>query len=379
MKKIITVVIIIAVVAGGLMILKKRKEALVLTKPPKPLAVRVDAVKLEHKNTRLTLPVLAEVRSLDNATVSTRISGTIMSVSKQEGDRVKKGEVLARIDNRDLTAKKASQKLGLGNLDFQINSKRSQIQSLRIKLENTLDTHKRTSELLKVKGASIEQFQNEETAIASLKAQINGAENELKTLKNQKNIVKQGIREVNVSLSYSLIRSPINGIISRRFISKGELALPGKPLFSISSDKANYLVLHLPSDIKPASLVLGDRTLPLSSLNRADQNGLRQYTAQVPEGMDLVAGEIVDGSLVIFQGDTVLVPPDAVLSREGKKVVLLYEDGKAVPEQVHVIKSGKEGVILDEPLAGKTIILAKPDILLRLLTGVPVKVAMVEK
>lgn len=376
MKKIITILIIIALLVGGFMILKKRKQALVLAKPPRPLAVRVDAIKLEPKNVKLTLPVLAEVRSLDNATVSTRISGTITKVTKQEGDLVKKGELLARIDDRDLTAKKASLRLKLANLGFQVSSKRSQINSLRVKLNNTIDTHKRTSELLKVKGASIEQFQNEETAIASLKAQLNAAQNELKSLKNQKNIIKHGIEEVNVSLSYTRITSPINGIVSKRFISKGELALPGKPLFAISSDKANYLVLHLPSNIRPASFVLGERTLPLASLNRADQNGLRQYTAQVPEGMDLVAGEIVDGSLVIFQGETVLVPPDALLSREGKKIVLGYNDGKAVPEEVHVTASGKEGVILDKSLAGKTIILAKPDILLRLLTGVPVKATM---
>ncbi|OPX39759.1 MAG: hypothetical protein B1H13_09085 [Desulfobacteraceae bacterium 4484_190.3] len=246
MKKIITILIIIALLVGGFMILKKRKQALVLAKPPRPLAVRVDAIKLEPKNVKLTLPVLAEVRSLDNATVSTRISGTITKVTKQEGDLVKKGELLARIDDRDLTAKKASLRLKLANLGFQVSSKRSQINSLRVKLNNTIDTHKRTSELLKVKGASIEQFQNEETAIASLKAQLNAAQNELKSLKNQKNIIKHGIEEVNVSLSYTRITSPINGIVSKRFISKGELALPGKPLFAISSDKANYLVLHLP-------------------------------------------------------------------------------------------------------------------------------------
>ncbi|MBW2093393.1 MAG: efflux RND transporter periplasmic adaptor subunit [Deltaproteobacteria bacterium] len=376
MKKIITFLIVIALLAGGLMILKKRRQALELAKPPKPLAVRVDTIKLERRNIRLTLPVLAEVRSLNNATVSTKISGTVIEVSKQEGDRVKRGEMLARIDDRNLTTKKASLKLSLANLDFQISSKLSQIQSLRIKLENTLDTHRRTSELLKVKGASIEQFQNEETAIASLKAQINGAQNELKAVKNQKNIIKQGIREINVSLSYSLIRSPIDGIISQRFVSKGELALPGKPLFAISSRKANYLVVHLPSEIKPRSLVLKNRTLSLTPLNRADQNGLRQYTARVPEGLDLVAGEIVNGGLVIFQGESVLVPPDALLSREGKKMVFQYKNGKAVPEEAHITASGKEGVILDKSMAGKSIILAKPDILLRLLTGVPVKATM---
>jgi hypothetical protein len=72
-----------------------------------------------------------------------------------------------------------------------------------------------------------------------------------------------------------------------------------------------------------------------------------------------------------------LVPLDAVLSREGKQMVFVYENNKTVPVEVHILKSGKEGAVLDVPLEGKVLIVAKPDILLRLLTGVPVKVNVI--
>jgi len=109
----------------------------------------------------------------------------------------------------------------------------------------------------------------------------------------------------------------------------------------------------------------------------ADQNGLRQYRAQIPKGLRFVSGEIVDASLVVFSGRAALVPLDAILSREGKQMVFVYENGKTSPVSVHILKSGKEGAILDVPLEGKILIIAKPDILLRLLTGVPVKVSVI--
>ena len=373
MKKIIAIVIVLILVAGGIRLIKKRKEALRKAPPPKVLAVRVDSIKLKAENVRLTLPVLAEVRSRQNATVSTKVSGTITAIYAKEGDNVHEGALLARIDDRDLRAKKASLELSISNFNYQISSKKSELASLRIKLRNVEDAHRRTQELYKVKGASIEQLQTEESTIAALRAQIEGIKNALRSLRNQKGVVRQRIKEVEVSLSYTAIKSPITGVIARRFVSEGELATPGRPLFSISSEQGNYLVLHLPSDISPESLLLGGKEVKLIPLALADKNGLRQYTADIPKGLNLVAGEVVDGELIVFSGKAVLLPPDAILSREGEKIVFVFEHGKAKPVRVHIRQSGTEGVIVDQALEGKTLILAKPDILLRLLTGVPVK------
>ncbi len=373
MKKLIAILIVLVLVAGGIRLIKKRRAALTKAQPPKVLAVRVDSVRLKAKEVTLTLPVLAEVRSKENATVSTRVSGTIIAIYANEGDQVTKGALLAKIDDRDLQARKASLELNISNLDYEISAKKSQLASLQIKLRNAIDTHRRTRELYKVKGASIEQMQSEESAIAALSAQIEGVKSGLKSLDNQKRVLRERIKELDVSLSYTTIKAPIAGVVARRFVSEGELATPGRPLFSISSDKGHYLVLHLPSDISPKGLVLEGHELQLVPLSLADKNGLRQYTADIPACLNMVAGEVVDGALVVYSGKAVLLPPDAILSREGEKMVFVYDHGKATPLKVRVTQSGKEGVIVDQPLEGKRLILAKPDILLRLLTGVPVK------
>jgi len=377
MKKFIPFIVIVALLAGGIAILKIRKYARATAKPPKVLAVRVDGVKLEKKNTELTLPVLAEVRSERNATVSTKVMGNVTAVYKSEGDRVKAGDLIARIDDRELKDKKSALELKLPNIDYDIDSKKAQIESLKISLKNIIDTHKRTEELLNVKGASIEEFQKEESEISLLKSKTKAAENGLQALYNQKSITHKYIHEIETSLSYTLIRSPVSGIVAHKFISQGEMAAPGKALYFISSEDGAYLAIHLPTGIEPVSLKVEQKTLPLTSLDLADQNGLRQYRAPVPKGRRLLAGELIDASLVIFSGEAVLVPSEAVLSREGKQLVFVYEDEKTSPIEVRILKSGKEGAVLDVSLEGRILIVAKPDILLRLLTGVPVKVSII--
>jgi len=377
MKKIIPFIVIVVLLVGGVVVLKIRKHALVAAKPPKVLAVRVDGIRLETAEITLTLPVLVEVRSERNATVSTKVMGNVTAVYKSEGDRVKAGDLIARIDDRELKDKKSALKLRLPNIDYEIDSQKAQIESSKISLKNTIETHQRTQELFNVKGASIEQFQNEESAISSLRSKLKTEENGLLALYNQKSITKKNINEIESSLSYTLISSPVDGTISTAFVSEGEIAVPGKALFFISSDEGNYLTVHLPDSIEPVSMKMGQETLRLSSLDIADRNGLRQYRAQIPKGLRLMAGEIVDASLVVFSGRAALVPLDSILSREGKQMVFVYENGKASPVSVHILKSGKEGAVLNVPLEGKILIVAKPDILLRLLTGVPVKVSVI--
>ena len=377
MKKFIPIIVIVVLLVGGVAVLKIRKHALAAAKPPKVLAVHVNAVKLEPAEITLTLPVMAEVRSEKNATVSTKVTGSVTEVIKHEGDRVKAGDLIARIDDRELKDKISALNLKLPNIGYEIDSQKSRIESLKISLKNALETHKRTEELLNVKGASIEQSQKEESEISLLTSEIKTAENGLQALYIQKSITRKNIHEIEASLSYTLISSPLNGIVSAAFVSQGEIAVPGKALFSISSDEGNYFAVHLPAGMEAISLKVGQESVRLYSLDIADPNGLRQYRAQIPKGLRFVSGEIVDASLVVFSGRATLVPLDAILNREGKKMVFVYEKGKTSPVFVHILKSGKEGAILDAPLEDKIIIVAKPDILLRLLTGVPVKVNVI--
>lgn len=377
MKKFIPIIVIVVLLVGGVAVLKIRKHALAAAKPPKVLAVHVNAVKLEPAEITLTLPVMAEVRSEKNATVSTKVTGSVTEVIKHEGDRVKAGDLIARIDDRELKDKISALNLKLPNIGYEIDSQKSRIESLKISLKNAVDTHKRTQELLNVKGASIEQSQKEESEISLLTSEIKTAENGLQALYIQKSITRKNIHEIEASLSYTLISSPVNGIVSAAFVSQGEIAVPGKALFSISSDEGNYFAVHLPAGMEAISLKVGQESVRLYSLDIADPNGLRQYRAQIPKGLRFVSGEIVDASLVVFSGRATLVPLDAILNREGKQIVFVYEKGKTSPVFVHILKSGKEGAILDAPLEDKILIVAKPDILLRLLTGVPVKVNVI--
>ena len=94
----------------------------------------------------------------------------------------------------------------------------------------------------------------------------------------------------------------------------------------------------------------------------------------MPLGTSLVEGEFLNVSLVLYSGEGVLLPNDVLLTTEGQSSVLVYKNGKALKIRVTVLRRGREGVMVRQDLAGRTLLLAKPDILLRASTGVPVRI-----
>ena len=77
--------------------------------------------------------------------------------------------------------------------------------------------------------------------------------------------------------------------------------------------------------------------------------------------------------MVVYKGEGVLLPMDTLLNRDGKSYLFLFSGkNKVTPAPVTLKASGQEGVLVGDRFAGKEIVKAKPDILLRLMGGYPV-------
>ena len=328
-KRGLILLLIAAVVAGGMMLVKAKKAKEAQTPPPKSYALVVRTMQAEPSQAALSLPYLAQVHNDDNVLLSSRMSARVQMI-KKSGEAVKKGELLAKLDTEEL---------------------RANIDSVKISLSNLRKTHQRTKALYRVKGASIEQLQKEETSIAALQAK-------LKTLENQ--------------MSYATILSPVSGVITKVYESEGSVAMPGKPLLSISASKGFSLLVRLPDDIRPDGVLFKGKRYALSALGSTYQ-GLNEYKAYV-EASNLTAGETVEVRVVVFEGKATKLPFDTLLNRNGKSYVLIAKGSRAVPRQVHIIQKGEEGVVVQEDLLGLKLVVAKPDILLKLLTGIALKV-----
>jgi len=372
--KIISILIILLIVGGAVMLLKTRKKTLSRAPTAAVLPVVVDAITVRPKSITLTLPAMGVVSSDISTTLSTKISGRVLKLYKQEGDSVKKGDLLIQIDDRELRAKKESLRLKRDSLGYDITAKQGSVEALQTSLENAVETHARTKELLDVKGASIEQYNKETSAIAQLNAQIQGTKSGIAMLHSGISELRQAEKEIDTLLSYSNLKSPINGTLSVRLISPGDLAVPGKPLLKIVATDGLYLDIQLPASIDAENIEYQQQQFALTPKNQASTSGLREYRAALPLGGSQVEGEFLNIRLILYSGNGILLPDDVLLTTQGKSYVLVYKNGQVEKTLVTVIRRGSEGVMVKEKIQGETLLLAKPDILLRATSGVPVKI-----
>ncbi len=331
-------VVVAGLAAGGIKAIKnaKAKDAAQPIAKIYPIVVPTLAPKLA--NVELTLPYLAEVANDKDVKLAPRIAARVLSITPS-GSRVKKGEVVVKLD--------------ITNIRSSLKSVKDQMAAAKVALENLKSTHKRTLDLLKVQGASIEESQKEATMIASAEANLNA--------------LKQKEIELQNNLSYATITSPVNGIIAKTFASKGTLSAPGHPLLAISSKNGFYIMLRVPTDLSVEGVILNKKeysAMPLGSTF----HGLAEYKVYTGDSK-LISGDRVQVDVITYHQKGIKLPFNAILNRNGKSYVLVAQGNKAQAEEVHILQSAEQGVVVSDNLEGKRIVIAKPDILLKLLSG----------
>ncbi|MFK5938267.1 MAG: efflux transporter periplasmic adaptor subunit [Sulfurimonas sp.] len=339
----ISIVVVLGLIVGGKKAIQNTKEKDAAESKAKIYPIVVSQMSPKLKNVKLTLPFLATVENDKDVKLSSRIAARILSI-KSSGSSVKSGEVIAQLDTTDIRSNLVSIK--------------EQIEAANVSINNLQATHKRTLELLKVQGASIEESQKESTMIASAIAQRIG--------------LKQKEIELLNNLSYCNITSPVNGVVAKTFDKKGAISMPGKPLIAISSKNGFYLMIRVPTKLPMKAVEFNEKSYMITALGTTE-HGLAEYKAYIGSN-NLTTGDRVEIDVVTFNDRANLLPFDALLDKDGKSFVLVIDKNRALAKEVHVVQSAEQGIIIEESLKDKNIVIAKPDILLKLTAGYALKV-----
>jgi multidrug efflux system membrane fusion protein len=142
-----------------------------------------------------------------------RVSGVVEQIAFNEGDAVKKGDLLFQLDERPFVAV--------------VNSLNAQINSAKAALAQAQSEEKRAIRLIERKAMSTEQAQARMSVLRQREAQLSALQAQLTS--------------AELDLEFASIVSPIDGVISRANITKGNNVLAGQSvLTSIVSNQAMF-------------------------------------------------------------------------------------------------------------------------------------------
>lgn len=152
------------------------------------------------------------------ATLSTKLMGTVLSVRVREGDHVRQGDVLLELDARDLEAKAAQVEASLSEARAVLN-------------EATLHAE-RMRKLFAEEAAPKVQLDAAETTLARAQAGVESA--------------TAAAAELQATHDYAVVRAPFNGTVVRRMADPGAFAAPGTPLLTVQDDRRLRIAVTAP-------------------------------------------------------------------------------------------------------------------------------------
>lgn len=340
----------LVVAAGAAMFaLRAPTPATQPVKYAKPLAPAVTVLAARERTFVERLFVSGSLVARDEAMVGAQIDALrIVELLAEDGDRVAKDQVLARLDRSQLDALLAQNDAALARADAAIAQARNQIdQSEAMRAQAAAD-------LARAKGLAIgvitQATLDQRVATArSAEAQVAAAQSALMVAEAEKRSRDAERRELMVRIGRTEVRAPVAGVVSRRTARLGALAMgSADPLFRIIADGAIDLEAEVPQDSlakltvgMPASIdlsgddhVSGKVRLIASEVDKTTRLG-KVRIALAPQASAHI-GAFASGTVEIGRRIAVGVPAAAVIQSAAGNSVAVVSDGRVEVNRVAV-------------------------------------------
>lgn len=204
--------------------------------------IRVPTVQVAVADAAARLELDAVLEPVHQATVTAQVGGNVLAVRVQAGDRVRRGQPLVRLDDREVRA----------------NSERSDaaVAQAQAELRNAQQQYARSRELQRsgfVSAAALDSAQNQ---VRAAQAAVDQA--------------RAGQAQARVSQGFAELAAPFDAVVLATHVQGGDLALPGRAL----------LTLYQPGLLRAVAQVPASRVALLSAA--------REVSVQMPDGQSLI-------------------------------------------------------------------------------------------
>lgn len=287
----------------------------------KPL-VRLGTAARGEIRTHLVLNGTVEPeRSVD---VYARLSAYVQDVVREEGTRVREGDILARLDDTEIR--------------ISHQQARIQLEQARLTLEEEKNNHQRNQELKENELISDMDFQASEARYRQARLEY---ENKTENFKN-----------LELQLNYTRIRAPVSGFITQRLIEVGDRVTANQHVYTVEDFSPLLIRVFVPAaditklqagmtaDISSDTLPGRTFTGHIKLINpRIDvQSGTVKVTIEVDDSsLTLKPGMFVEVNIVTrSREDALVIPRTAVLYQRDQVLVFRFREGRAVAAPVTV-------------------------------------------
>jgi len=324
----------------------------------------ISGVKLETVSLRATpqmYEAVGTVRSANVSVLNAQMAGTVREIRVQAGDRVRRGQLLAVIDDRAPRAQVEAAQAGVQEASQGIAEVEQALLAATADRQFAEATFKRYQTLLEKNSLSRQEFDGAE---AKYKADL-ANERALEARKQQTEARDQQAQaqksSAETTLSYSRIVAPRDGVITQKSVDAGTVVMPGMPILTMEETSHYRLEASLPGDFVDKVMV-GEETQVTTSQGNfqgrvaevvpATDPGSRTFLVKVelPSKCACQSGDLATALFPVGQARMMSVPQSALV--EHGELQGVYAVNSQGVGEFRLVKAGKSWGDRVEILAG---------------------------
>ena len=308
----------------GKSLLDEKREQIRELPTPSTRTVWVSTVKGNEGVLRQTKSVLAEIQAKRSIALSTKLPGYVEKVTVQEAQKVRKGDLLVRIDAFELRSNIAA-------LQKTLEAQKSDLALAK-------RIYERNGKLLAVGGISREKFTESKVMMEMKASALDNTEQKIAQLRHQ--------------LSYLEIRAPFDGVIDRIALHEGDLAVTGKTVLSMHDTGQKLIFTYTPAadfPIRKDQKVFYDRREigRILSIHPTARNGLSVAEVALHSPLPLPIGSSLKVEVLTKEARGCILPDTTVVHKKEGTYVMAYRDGRFTPRKVTVLLSSGNRILLE--------------------------------
>ncbi len=271
---------------------------------------RVHVQTAENKSRTMTEEVVGTVRAKSRATLEAKLSGRIDKMPVVLGQKVQKGQLVARLDAEEIAAR------------------------------------------LEQAEAALDQAERDWKRVSALFEQQSVTHAEYDSAQARERAAKAGVAEAKAMMGYVEIVAPFDGVVTRKWADAGDLATPGKPLVDVEdpsdlqmeADVPEAIASRIQKDSKLAvrvDAINGELEGTVSEIAPAADPLSRTFRVKLdlPATVGLMTGQFARLAVPIGERQSVRLPTSAVVQRGQLEIVFSVSNNHA---RMHLVKTGKK-------------------------------------
>ncbi len=174
-------------------------------------------VPVEVRSLPRTETAVGSIRAVHETSIGSKLLARVVEVNLKAGQKVKAGQVLVRLDDSDLQAR--------------LQQAKAAVASATAAHEQAISDERRARQLVDGKVVSRQEYEKVATALRAAEADLRRAQ--------------ETINEVQATLQWATIRSPMDGIVIDKKVDVGDTAVPGQVLVTLFDPKRMQLVANV--------------------------------------------------------------------------------------------------------------------------------------